>query len=384
MQRRRIMVVAGEPSGDGLAARMVEQAKALAPPGRLRTEFFGLGGPRMAAAGVELLEDTTRLAIFGHLDALRRLPRLRGIFRRTLREAARRTPDAVVLVDYGGFNLRLARALRTGRRRGEFLNWDPRILYYVPPQVWASRPGRARILEAHVDRLISILPFEREWYARRHPALAVDYVGDPLAESLGPLRAAVPRPLESPPRIALLPGSRPREIERHLPPMLRALALLREQGPCRAALATPREELLEGRREAIPRDVEILFGGAAQALRGSSVALACSGTVVRECAWLGVPAVVVYRLSWLEHQVARRIVRVPYIAMPNILAGEPVYPELIQDRATPEAMAARARELLEPRRHRQVQERLARLSDSLGGAGASRRAAQAVLASLDS
>ena len=210
-------------------------------------------------------------------------------------------------------------------------------------------------------------------------------MGDPLAESLGPLRAAVPRPLESPPRIALLPGSRPREIERHLPPMLRALALLREQGPCRAALATPREELLEGRREAIPRDVEILFGGAAQALRGSrrgAGLLGDRGPGVRLAGRSGGGSSTAspgWSTRWPGASCGS-----PTSPCPTSLPASRFYPELIQDRATPEAMAARARELLEPRRHRQVQERLARLSDSLGGAGASRRAAQAVLASLDS
>ena len=379
-----IMVLAGEPSGDDLAARLVREMCHLPCPGGFRPRFFGLGGPRMARAGVELLEDMTRLAVFGPLGAVKGLLRFRRIFHDALGEAERRQPAGVVLVDYGGFNLRFARALRIRclAHRREFSNWDPHLVYYVPPQVWASREGRARTLAATVDRVISILPFEKDWYAARYPDLHVVHTGDPLADILAPYlprRDAGPREVL---RIALLPGSRPQEIRRHLPLMLEALANIEKQRKCRAALVTPRKELLAEFDGSIPERVAVSSGNTAGVLAESCLALASSGAVIRECAWLGVPTVVLYRLPWIDFQIARRLIKVSHIAMPNILAGKAVYPELIQKDVTAGAVARAAMDLIRPERYRRVQGELARIRSALGTRGASRRAARAVLSCL--
>jgi lipid-A-disaccharide synthase len=399
MKPLTIMLVAGEASGDKLAAELVqalhpallEQLSADSPDAQpchtgLAPQFFGAGGPQMAAAGVELVQDTTAHAVFGLSEVLRHLNSFRRLLQRLVQIAVRRQPDLIILVDSSGFNRLLASAIRrrTRARRRSFNNWNPRIVYYVSPQVWASRPGRARQMARDIDLLLCIFPFEPEWYAAFEPHFRVQFVGHPLVERY---RRPLPAPrLTQPepdlPLVVLLPGSRAQELRRHLSPMLDALQAVRLKQPVRARMVLPNpslETLARQSTRALP-DLEIQIGGLAEALTEASIALASSGTVTLECAFFGVPTVVVYRVSWPTYLVARQIVQVPFIAMPNILANAPVYPEFIQQEVTADHIAREALDLLtnQTRRHR-IQRQLRRAIASLGPPGASRRAAQAIL-----
>ena len=186
MKRLSFMVVAGEASGDLLAAELVKALKqspeAQAMP--FPPEFFGAGGPHMAEAGVDLAADLARHSVIGLSDALKKYAQFKRIFDRLFQLALERGPDVIICVDFSGFNRRFARDIKrfVRARRGTFLNWQPKIVQYVSPQVWASRPGRARQLERDVDLLLSIFPFEKQWYARSAPRLAVEFVGHPIVD----------------------------------------------------------------------------------------------------------------------------------------------------------------------------------------------------------
>jgi lipid-A-disaccharide synthase len=395
MKPKTFMLIAGEASGDLLAAELVSALREEIPSSTLHPPsspfFFGAGGSRMAAAGVELAFDLTQHSVIGVSDVLKNYFKFRRLFNQLLALAIERKPDAVIGVDYGGFNLRFGHAVKEYTRENPFANWNPKIIQFVSPQVWASRPGRAHLLAADYDLLLSIFPFEKYWYARRVPQLRVEFVGHPMVErfnSEGRVpRAPIPENSGArrarPSEILLLPGSRADELRRHLPPMLGALKLIREKLPsAKAKMVLPDETLkqLAGRLSALPSDMEIQIGDLPQALAQTDVAIASTGTVTMECAFFGVPTVTLYKTSWSTYQIGKRIVNVKWLTMPNILADEEIFPEFVQNAATPENIAAAALELLqnEPRRI-QIKKRLAEVVSSLGGPGATTRAATAIL-----
>ncbi len=376
------MVIAGEPSGDALAADLIKALRQ-ARPGQIRSRVFGLGGPKLAAQGVELIEDMTQKTVFGFFEALRQYRHFKAIFDRAVHRAIQRQPDLIILVDFGGFNLRFAKAIRRyeAQSRNEFSNWKPKLVYYVPPQVWASREGRATTLARNIDHLVSILPFEQEWYQRRYPKLSLEFVGDPMAtkyhNSLKPTPVAPSR--EARPRFTLLPGSRQQEVRRHLPLMLEAMERIQEHRDCETTIVVPSNELAQHVQEWAPSHMRCQVGQLEDALRQTDVAIAASGTVTRECAYLRVPTVVIYTLSRLTYEIGKRIVKVRFIAMPNLLADEMVFPELIQDAANPISIAQEALQLLMFEDRKRVIETLDRVMPSLGPPGASQRAAQSIL-----
>ncbi|MBI5388124.1 MAG: hypothetical protein HZA90_25950 [Verrucomicrobia bacterium] len=438
MKRLRFMVVAGEPSGDTLAAELVralkdELARFLSQPtedlqprhASLAPEFFGMGGPSLAAEGVELVEDMSAYSVFGVTDVLKRYFDFRALMRHLVRLALARQPDVILCVDYSGFNRRLARAVKDHVRasEGTFRNWDPKIVQFVSPQVWASRPGRARQMARDFDLVLSIFPFEKAWYAARAPELRVEFVGHPMLERFSKPRSSGGNEAHSDcgwqiadcrlksepphvgcyssdvgaeecgrevkrngrgaaPSVVLLPGSRRKELKRHLPVIVAVARHLLARQPVTLRLIVPNEKLAAAARvftEAVPQ-IQVQTGGLADALAQADLAIASSGTVTMECALFGVPTVVLYKLSWPEFQIARRIVRVKHIAMPNLLAGEAVFPEFIQGDATPDNLARAALDFLRDNaKRRQVQDTLKRVISSLGGPGATRRAAQAIV-----
>ncbi len=294
----------------------------------------------MAAAGAELSLDLTQHAVIGLWEVLRRYLTFRRLFHQLLDECIAARPDVVVGVDYGGFNLRFAAALRERTNGGD---WHPKIVQFVSPQVWASRPGRAQQLQKNNDLLLSILPFEREWYARHAPGLRVEFVGHPLVDR----HAGTPtEPITSSvPRLLLLPGSRTAEIQRHLPVLLRTLEQIRATMPVEAQLILPRADLVPLARSlgaGVNGAPEPQVGGLPEALRRATLALASTGTVTLECAWFGVPTLALYRTSWLTYQIGRRVITVKHLAMPNLLAGDTVMPEFVQGDATPERLSQTA------------------------------------------
>ncbi len=398
MKARSFMLIAGEPSGDVLGAELVtalreELAHASALPASdlqplqtsLEPRFFGAGGRRMAAAGVDLIFDLTAHSVIGVADVFKKYLKFRRLFCQLYQLALERQPDTIICVDFGGFNRRFVKAIRQWirPRTGWFHDWRPRLIQYVSPQVWASREGRAFQMARDYDLLLSIFPFEKGWYAKRLPRFHVEFVGHPIADRYSQLAptATNPRP-KSPPTILLLPGSRTKELTRHLPVMLGALAELRAAVPgLRARIVLPNQAFVEQAKDlGVGASIEIQAGGLPQALADADLAIASTGTVTLECAYFGVPTVALYKISWPEYEIGKRIVKVPYLAMPNLLAGEVLVPEFIQQEATPHNVAQASLELLRNESLRSsLKARLAGIVRSLGGPGASRRAAQAVL-----
>jgi len=378
------MLIAGEASGDLLAAELVSALRGQLPDAR----FFGAGGAKMAAAGVNLAFDLTQHSVIGISDVLKKYLEFRRLFNQLLALAIERKPDVVIGIDFGGFNLRFGLAVKQYVRENPFSTWKPKIVQFVSPQVWASRPGRADKLARDYDLLLSIFPFEQAWYARRVPSLRVEFVGHPMIGRFtnDDLRLTRGQPeaassiVNRQSQILLLPGSRKGELQRHLPVMLAAVKLIREKLPAaRVKMVLPNPALVK-LAKSLGADVEIQIGELPWALAEADVALASTGTVTMECAFFGVPTVTLYKTSWLTYQIARRIVTVTSLTMPNLLAGEPVYPEFIQHEATPENLSRAALELLQDQAHRaRIKAQLARIIASLGEPGAAGRAAAAVL-----
>jgi len=403
------MVIAGEASGDLLGSELVEMLRQeLNRPEEIQTRdyqplhasleptFFGAGGPHLAAAGVDLAFDLTVHSVTGLSEVFGKYFTFRKLFQQLYRLALEREPDAILCVDFSGFNRRFAHAIRTyvRSRRGWFHDWQPKIVQYISPQVWASREGRAYQMAQDYDLVLSIFPFEREWYARKVPKLKVEFVGHPMIErfasvpSKGLAVAAEREAASAEDRgsVLLLPGSRASELTRHLPVMLAALRLVREKmSGVQARMVLPNERVAAlAAGFGMPDDVEIQIGDLPQALMRADLAIASTGTVTMECAYFGVPTVALYKTSWSTFQIGKRLVKVKYLAMPNLLAGEQIVPEFIQGMATPANIAGAALKLLNDGvQRRRVKEKFAEIIGSLGGPGATRRAAQEIVRVLD-
>jgi lipid-A-disaccharide synthase len=370
-RRRRLLVSSGEPSGDLYAGALVRHLRQRTGP----LDVFGLGGDRLQAEGGELVAHVRELAVVGLVEILRHLRRLRAVFHSLLAEVDREPPALAVLVDYAGFNLRLARALH---RRG-----IP-VVYYVSPQLWAWRRGRMRAVRACVAHMIVIFPFEEPFY--REAGVRATFVGHPLVDLAKPARDPSAFLSEhgldpNRPVLAVLPGSRRQEIAYNLPPIAGALRLLRTKRPeLQLALAVapgldPR--LFEAALSGLP---VARVGGGAHALMGAARAgIIASGTATVEAALLDLPAVVVYRLSPLSYALGRPFVRLPHYAMANLIAGRRVVSELVQGDFRPEPVAREVLSLLDDgARRASVLAGLAEIRVHLGTGGASARAAEIV------
>ena len=400
------MLIAGEASGDLLAAELGAALRGRLP----EATYFGAGGSRMSAAGVELVHEMSQLAVVGITDVLLKLLELRRLMNKLLAEAIQRQPDVIIGVDYGGFNLRFGHAVKEYVRNNPFGTWKPWLVQFVSPQVWASRPGRAYRIAKDYDLLLSIFPFEKDWYAQRVPQLRVEFVGHPMVGRFANNGPVTPSPSPSPehsPQILLLPGSRKSELKRHLPPMLGALKAINEKLPAaRAKMILPGEHLVKtlywefarqlpasqlpasgptlAAAQAVARQIsenlDIQIGHLPEALSQTDIAIAKTGTVTMECAFFGVPAVTLYKGSWLNYQIARHLITVKTFTMPNLLANEEVYPEFLQNDLTAENLARAALDLLQHEDRRQkIKSQLAKVIASLGAPGAPARAADAVL-----
>ncbi len=368
---KNFMLIAGEPSGDLLASELVVALREKSPGAK----FFGAGGPRMAAAGTELAFDMTQHAVVGIVDVLKNYFKFRALFHQLLKLAIEHKPDAVIGVDYGGFNLRFGHAVKKWVRKHPEANWNPKIVQFVSPQVWASRPGRAKVLEANYDLLLSIFPFEKKWYAEHAPKLRVEFVGHPIMDRGRKAEDGGQRS-----GVLLLPGSRKSELKHHLPVLLRALKIIQEKLPSLNAKMVLPDESLAALAKSRGADLEIQIGNLPEALAQAEVAMASTGTVTMECAFFGVPAVTLYKKPLLGLAIALGIIKVKSFTMPNLIADEEVYPEFLQDKATPENISRAALGLLQNESRRQkIKSQLAQIVASLGEPGASRRAAAAIL-----
>jgi lipid-A-disaccharide synthase len=369
------MLIAGEASGDLLAAELVAALRSQLPDAK----FFGAGGAKMSAAGVELAFDLTQHSVIGISDVLIKYFTFRRLFNQLLALAIERKPDVVIGVDYGGFNLRFGQAVKKYVRDNPFSKWNPKIVQFVSPQVWASRPGRADKLARDYDLLLSIFPFEKDWYTQRVPKLRVEFVGHPMVERMQKSELGMQNK-SSVPAVLLLPGSRRSELQRHLPLMLAALKTIQEKLPATKAKMVLPNPALVTLAKSLGASMEIQIGELHLTLAESDVAIASTGTVTMECAFFGVPTVTLYKTSWLTYQIAKRIITVKSLTMPNLLAGETIYPEFVQHDATPENLSRAALELLQDEsRQTKIKLQLTKIISSLGEPGAAGRAAEAVL-----
>ncbi len=347
--------------------------------------FTGIGGQAMRQAGLEPLMDAERIAVLGFFEVLSSLPVLREAFRRCVAELASPTPpDLVVLIDYPGFNLRLARqAHRAGVP----------VVYFVSPQVWAWKPGRVRLIAETVSRMLVIFPFEEAFYRER--GVSVTYVGHPLLDLLQ--RETRRRPREEMARhlgidprrrvIGLLPGSRLKEVRRNLPPIVGAAKLLDAKIPGLSFVIPVASTL---RRDAVAAMVDlpgtvITDEEFYDVVSLCEAAIVSSGTATMEVGLLHVPMVIVYRLNPLTYEVARRLTSLDTFGMVNLVAGRRIVPELIQSECTPSRIADEMERLLTDRvLYERMRRDLRGLRETLGGGGAFQRAAEAVVETLSS
>jgi lipid-A-disaccharide synthase len=379
------MIVAGEPSGDAHAAALVSALKEAAT--NIDFEFFGATGPLMRAAGVDTIINSDSLAIMGILEVGRVLPRFIRAFWTLKAAATQRCPDAIVLVDWPEFNLRLATSLR---RQGF------KIVYYISPQLWAWRPRRVNNIKRDVDLLLSILPFEAEWYKERGVE-HVEFVGHPLS---GEVKAHLTRDQfcerhqldPSRPIISFLPGSRHKELVRILPPMLDAIAMIyRERTDVQFVLVVAPSRSLEEAREIVSKQSEtkdlhsiitLVHHGTRDALAASDVAAVASGTATLEAALLGTPMVIVYKTSAINWHTLGRLIEVEHYGLVNLVAGKRVATELMQNDLSGGTLALELLNLLEPKQNQTMRTELSRISERLGEPGASRKAARVILEEL--
>jgi lipid-A-disaccharide synthase len=367
-----LLLVAGEASGDAHGAELILALRQQQPGIRI----IGVGGPRMAAAGQEQLLDLSVHAVIGLVEVIKHFLKFRGFLKKIADLARRERPDAVVFIDCSGFNLRLAPRLRRELP-------GARLIYYISPQVWASRAGRVKMMSKTLDLLLAILPFEKDWFAREAPNFNVKWVGHPVLDRIQKVEDAQPNPGW----IALLPGSRKTEVTAHLPELWAAARIMsRQQKGLKFVLLSPNEELqafsldLLTREEPANFDFEYNIGYAISHLSRCSLAIVASGTASLECALVGIPQLVVYRVHPLTYAVGRRVVKVKHLSIINVMAGEEIVPEFLQEKLQPEAVAQTALELLNnPTRREVMKQRVAQVVATLGGPGASKRAAEAIL-----
>jgi lipid-A-disaccharide synthase len=367
------MLSCGEASGDLYAGALVEALRARDP----RLDVFGLGGDRFKNAGARLIGDFHTLSVTGLVEALRVLPDSYSMYRRLVDAARRERPDVLVLIDYPDFNFRLMAAVR---RLGV------PIVYYVSPQLWAWRSGRMQTMKALVDRVLPIFPFEESLY--RDEGMDVRFVGHPLIDLIQPResRETLIHRLDLDPArpiVALLPGSRQNELQRLVPVLAAAVP--------RIASSVVGTQFVVARAPRLPDSffapfqgvgalVRVVEGQTDDVLAASDVVVTASGTATVQAALHGKPMVVVYRLSPMTYKLGKPLVRVPMYSMVNLVAGERIVKELIQESCTPEAVSREAVDLLtNTERVALMKDQLAIVRDRLGGAGASGRAADAVL-----
>ena len=376
------MLVAGESSGDTHAAKLVRALREICPEDDL--EFFGAAGPKMREAGVEAVVESDGLSIVGLTEIGRALPMFVKAYRALKQAAVARQPGIAILVDFPEFNLKFAWALK---RRGIT------VVYYISPQLWAWRKYRLSSVKKNVDLMLTILPFEKEWY-RKNGFEKVEYVGSPLAREVHITRdkdafcrdnALDP----GKPIIALLPGSREKEIARIWPVMSEAVREIDRRMPGVQFVVAANSEragrLVENSIDAESAEVrpKIVLNQTYDALNAADAAAVASGTATLETGILGTPLVVVYKTSRINYSVFEPMIDVPHYGLVNLIAGKRVAKELIQAEFTAETLSDELIRLLDPDVNAAMRAELKTAADSLGHGGASKRAAEAVLQLLD-
>lgn len=384
-EKMKIMIVAGEASGDRHAAKLAAAIRGIAGDGGV--EFFGAAGPHMREAGVTAVVESDYFSVVGLPEIGRALPMFWRAMAALRRAAREKRPDAVILVDFPDFNLKLAKALK---KRGLT------VIYYISPQIWAWRQYRIRSIRKYVDLMITILPFEKGWYAARG-VQAVEYVGSPLAREVHPdtekdefcdeMGIDPSRPI-----VSLLPGSRSREISRILPIMIDAAGRLRRMIPgAQFVVAVSEGRNFEDAQKLVERALKSkAMSGAGEfmtvvknrtydALKAADAAAVTSGTATLEAGIIGTPMAIVYKTSVLNYTLLRPLILVEHFGLINLIAGERVAAELIQGDFTAESLSGEIAHILRPEENARIRKRLAEAAEKLGHGRASHRAAEAIL-----
>ena len=369
----KILISAGEASGDIHAAAVTAALKRIDST----TEVFGMGGDELRAAGGEVLFDIKDHGVMGFVEVLKKLPDLFKLRREFARVMDERKPDCLVVVDYPGFNMKLAKLAH---------DKGIPVVSYIAPSAWAWNKGRAKNVAKIVDKVACIFPFEYDVY--KEAGAPVEFVGHPLVDIVHPTMERAEAEawvgkVPGCPLVLLMPGSRLMEIERMLDVILEGAKLLKKQMP-EVQFAMPRAgtipiEMLQGKIKASGLDVKITEGHNYDLFSVADLALATSGTVTLEAAMCGLPSVILYRTSAITAFIARRVINIPNIGLPNIVAGRQILPELLQEELTPAKLAATAVELLAPERRPQLEANLAYMKERLGEPGAVNRVAQLIL-----
>lgn len=378
-KHRKIMVVAGEASGDAHAAKLVNALRAAEPS--IAFEFFGSAGPKMREAGVDPVIQSDDMSVVGIAEIARVLPMFLQALKKLKAAALERKPEVVVLVDFPDFNLKLAKWLK----KNGFT-----VVYYISPQLWAWRKYRVAAIRKYVDLLLTILPFEKDWYTS-HGVYNVEYVGNPLANEVS---SSVSRDEfckqnqldPTKPMVALLPGSRHKEIVRILPVMLASAAEMSKSQPEMQfviAVASGRncvdvKNAIEAASE-MPASLSIIENDTYSVLAHSKAAAVTSGTATLETGILGTPMVIVYATSDLNYALLKPLISVEHYGLINLIAGKKVAKELIQQDFTPAVVAEELFRLLDPEVNATVRSDLRQAREKLGSGGASKRAAEAIL-----
>ena len=375
MPPTQILISAGEASGDMYAARLATALRA-----RVDVQLFGMGGPRMRDAGVDLVADCSEVSLVGIVEIAKKYPALKRVWNRLVGEAARRKPRLAILTDFPGFHLRLARALK---RQGV------QNVYFVCPQFWAWRPWRANLVRRRFARGLCIFPFEEGWYRAR--GVKADFIGHPLVGNVAAKRtraefAAAYGLNLSVPIVAILPGSRSGEIAHHMPTLVQAcrLILVDRKVQFVLALAPGAKRSLIAPYLAPDVAVHVVEDATYDALGAADLSIVSSGTATVEAALMDAPMIVVYRLAPLTAAIARLLVRTPMFAMVNLIAGKQVVPELVQQDFTAARLANEAIGLLDsPDARAEMRRGLEDVRKKLGPPGAVERAADLIAGMLN-
>lgn len=366
-----ILIIAGETSGDRHGAAVVRELKEENPA----LSFFGVGGNELSKASVEIVEHADRMAVMGFFEVIMYYRFLRKVFKRVLFEVDRRKPARAILIDYPGFNLLLAKELKKR---------DIPVTYYISPQLWAWKERRISIIRHCVDQLICIFPFEKPWYNKR--GVEAHFVGHPLMDDAEP---TISREAffnkhglsGGSPVVGMMPGSRQQEVNRHLGVMLSAVERLKSDFGLEAVIGRARGVKLS---PLLTKKFAVETEDPESALRYSTVGIVSSGTISLQAVVYDIPSVVIYKMNPFSWWIAKRVSKVDYASMTNLIAGKKIFPELLQNRCTGESIAKELVNWLgSDSRHFETKEQLREVRAQLGSPGASKRAARLILNRLN-
>jgi len=377
MDEDKILIVTGEPSGDLHAGNLVKELLNLKP----NLKILAVGSENLKKAGADIFYDIKDLAVFGFFDVLKKLPKFIYLKKLILKVIKEEKPKLIILVDFAGFNLRLAKVI----------NKTLPIIYYISPQVWASRAGRIKTIKKYISKMIVFFKFEEELY--RKEKIEVDFVGHPLLEIV---KSSIPKeeflkklgfsPIKN--TIALLPGSRAQEIKNILPIMLKVASYINKEIPSQFLIVKSlqiEEKMYTEKIKDLNLEIKVVEGKNYDCLGVSDFALVCSGTATLETAIMGVPFFIIYKMNLLNYLLYRPQIKIPYIGMVNIIAKRKIIPEFIQFKAKPKIIAKELiKTLKDSSKIQEIKDKLIQIKNLLGPEGANRRAAKIILGLLNS